>query len=367
MPVVKNKLEIDLRHAGKLRKYLNARADGVPRNEAARQAGLQKQYASLLGIDRNALTYAGFVVWNMRKRHHPTREDDRRTMLWRPRSEWVISDEPKHPALITKEQAERILAAVEKQNPKPAQWHRKPEQFLLTGLLVGPDGTPWQGDGKFYRLGRKGKRLLRDVVDMEVLQAIAKDVKDKEFVGKVVQQAHDMADHIDTSPDTYVKAIRSLEQKLAKLVDLAGETGNRSIVAKIEAVEAEIDQLQRERQQAAEREGLKKGLRALTTKQVEAMLEFAPTTPQMDVPYMRRTLATLVERVELDPATRAFAVHYRIPLLKGKPGSKGGGGAGRGTVGQRWRPHGDSYSFDSSLRRYLGSIRVPLPDLLLGA
>ena len=28
-----------------------------------------------------------------------------------------------------------------------------------------------------------------------------------------------------------------------------------------------------------------------------------------------------------------------------------------------WRPHGDSYDLDSGLRRYLGSIRVPLPVL----
>jgi hypothetical protein len=33
-----------------------------------------------------------------------------------------------------------------------------------------------------------------------------------------------------------------------------------------------------------------------------------------DVPQVRRTLAALVHRVELDPETRAIRVHYRIDL-----------------------------------------------------
>jgi hypothetical protein len=102
--------------------------EGVPRSSRRRRPAAgggearrrsQKPTASLIGIERNALTYAGYTVWNMRKKVKPTREDPRKRMDWRPRTEWQISEKPTHEALITRAQAERILAAVDVANPKP--------------------------------------------------------------------------------------------------------------------------------------------------------------------------------------------------------------------------------------------------------
>jgi len=56
------------------------------------------------------------------------------------------------------------------------------------------------------------------------------------------------------------------------------------------------------------------------------MLEFAPTSPDADVPYVRRTLAALVRRVELDPQARTARVQYSV-----------------GLGGLSWRPHRDSH------------------------
>ena len=38
---------------------------------------------TLVGIERNALTYAGFTVWNQRRKQKPSRDDRRRTMVLR--------------------------------------------------------------------------------------------------------------------------------------------------------------------------------------------------------------------------------------------------------------------------------------------
>jgi hypothetical protein len=62
---------------------------------------------------------------------------------------------------------------------------------------------------------------------------------------------------------------------------------------------------------------------------------------------LRGVLTTLVKRIELHPKTREYTIHYRLPVTGVKVG-----------------PHVDSYGLDSSLRRYLGSIRVPIPDEL---
>lgn len=57
-----------------------------------------------------------------------------------------------------------------------------------------------QADGRFYRLGGKGKRVLRETVDEFVLHQIAREIRGKEFVGKLVEAAHEMADGIEDNP-----------------------------------------------------------------------------------------------------------------------------------------------------------------------
>ena len=61
------------------------------------------------------------------------------------------SEKPTHKALITKAEAERILAATEHDSPRRLRL-KKPAEFLLSGLMVAPDGTPFTGDGAYYRL-----------------------------------------------------------------------------------------------------------------------------------------------------------------------------------------------------------------------
>lgn len=63
--VLKARLVVDPIDAPKVAKFLKARAVGVGRSRAAKAAGLEcKSASSLIGLERNALTYAGCSVWN---------------------------------------------------------------------------------------------------------------------------------------------------------------------------------------------------------------------------------------------------------------------------------------------------------------
>lgn len=319
MPVFKSKLVPDPRAAKKVQAFLQARAAGTPRHLAARNARLDKVQASLISIERNALTYSGYTVWNQRKKQRPTRDDNRTTMHWRPRAEWIITPEKTHEALITREEAERILAGVDRDNPKPRGIDvRNPDSYLLTGLLFAPDGRSWQADGDYYRLGRKGKRVRRSKVDQFVLESVEREIRDDKFVAELVQAAHDMADGIVDDPGALDGALRGLDAKIGRLTTLVAETGNRALIAKLDELEVERTGLLAERATAADRARMKKNLRRITAKQVEAMLEFAPVNiaegSEIDVPYMRRTLGALVRRIELDPQARTVQFNYTVGL-----------------------------------------------------
>ena len=148
-----------------------------------------------------------------------------------------------------------------------------------------------------------------------VLEKIREETKDKTFIAKMVRAAHDAADDVDVSPVPIMEAISKLERKITGLADIVAETQNRALIAKLEETEAERKRLQEERAATAERAKLKKGLRSLTNQDVHAMLEFAAKpldAVEPDIPYLRRTLAALVRRIELDPEARTTQVCYTL-------------------------------------------------------
>ena len=249
-------------------------------------------------------------------------------MVWRPRSEWIISEKPTHSALITREQAERILSAVETNHPKPLRRDlRRPDQYLLTGLLLTPDGQHWQGDGRFYRAGSRGKRILREAVDLDVLRQITREVRGKEFLAKLVEAAREMADSIEDNPVALDGALRSTEAKIKRVADAVADSGLGSLANKLRELEGERDRLRQERALVAERAKLKRTLRSLRSADVVAMVEFsgAPVEGQdIDVPAMRHVLGALVERVERDPQSRRLRAHYRFRISGAKLASPRG-------------------------------------------
>lgn len=335
LAVRKSTLIIDPAPAEKVKAFLQARADGVPRNEAAKRARLHgKAVASQIAIERNALTYAGFTVWNQRRKIQPTRDDPRKRMEWRPRSEWLISEAPTHEGVITRAQAERILSAVDHANPKPrGPRAREPGKFILSGLLFTPDGKQWHGDShdSAYRAGMKGQRVNAPFVEGEVLYRMAADFADRAFLQRTVAEARRMADGIEADPIALDTDIRRVERRLANLVESVAESGGKALLGKINETEAALATLRAQKAAWAERKALKDKLSAITEGDMRralaatalklrgddpAVLEMIGYTDRERVSpdALRRVLTALVERIELDPKTREIAIRYRLPV-----------------------------------------------------
>jgi len=330
--VRKSVLVTDPSSAAKVRAFLRARAEGVARNEAARGAKLQaKAIASLIAIERNALTYAGHTVWNQRRKVKPSREDPRKTMHWRPREEWIISEKPTHRAVITREQAERILA-MHGEFKKTAPRVREPDRFILSGLLFTPDGKQWHGDAhdNAYRAGAKGQRINASFAEGEVLYQLAADFADRTFLTKVIAAARRMAGGIEADPTVIEGEIRRTEKRLSNLLELAADSGDKSLLAKIRETETALTALREQRAAWAERKALKERLLAINEKDLrrvlaanalklrgedELTLDMVGYSEKLRMgrSELRRVLTTMVERVQLDPKTRRFTIRYRLP------------------------------------------------------
>jgi putative DNA-invertase from lambdoid prophage Rac len=331
VPVRKSRLALDAAPAKKVQAFLKARAAGETRVDAARKAKMHdKAVASLIAIERNALTYAGLTVWNQRVKVKPTRDNPRRTMEWRPRHEWMITDEPTHEALITRDEAERCLASVGRQMaPRPRV--RNTRDFLLTGLLFTPEGVQWHGDShdSAYRAGSKGRRVNAPWIEGEVLCRVAYDFADPAFLTRVVDEARRLANSIEADPQVLAVEIRREEKRLANVLELAAENGTKSLIAKIRQLEQRLDELREQHAAWTERAALKRQLLAIDEAQVRGVLaghgvELVTGEKMLDVlgdekhrmpaGELRQILSTLLERVELNPKTRQFTIRYRLPV-----------------------------------------------------
>jgi hypothetical protein len=180
--VLKSRLEVDPGTAPAVQMYLRARAGGLRRALAAERAGLERYSpGSLVGIEWNALQYAGATVWNClqpREKGGYVGGTKRR-----PRAEWEVK-EGTHEALITQDEAERLLAHLVAYSATHAR--RSSADYLLTGLLRTAAGDTWRGQGgKYYRTGN---RLVpaRDV-DASVLDQVRADLRSRDFAGRVLQ------------------------------------------------------------------------------------------------------------------------------------------------------------------------------------
>ncbi len=303
---------------------LKARAQGRPRYKAAEAAGFgDKAVASLIALERNALTYAGHTVWNQRRKIRPTKEDPRKTMVWRPRADWVVSEKPTHQALIPRAQAERLLAEVDVDSPRRFRL-KKPGESLLSGLMVAPDGTPWTLDGAYYRLSRKMpgaprkktavRTKKRDIVDRLILERIARDIGGNEIAAAMVNEARRMAAGIQDDPRAIDEQIRRAAAQIDRLTGIVAETGNRSLTEKLER---ERDVLAAQRAECAEKSKLKQTLLKLTPRDITHLFKIWAYAGEdliwgTSVSETRRNLDALIERIELDPATRMVQITYRV-------------------------------------------------------
>jgi site-specific DNA recombinase len=316
-PVLKSRLAPAAPAAQAIGKYLSDRAAGLPRIDAARRHALELAPASLVGIEWNALTYAGHTVWNV----HNERRDGGYIggRKRRPRADWVIKYDT-HPAIITTEQAEQILARLQAVAER-ARSLRLPT--LLGGLLVDRHGHQWHGyaeEGGYYRAG-KGRRISARHVDGLVVKAVHGHLKGSAMPAALARYARKRvaADSEGNRLEELRRQVDQVDGRMRKLTSLVIEMENpRPILAKIDELERERERLQLECAAVEERVQEAKSFAGVTEAGVARILERIATdfeaVPQI---ALKTFLTSLVDKIELDPAALTLQIHYRIRACTG--------------------------------------------------
>ena len=339
-PVTKSKLVPDPLLAPKVAQYLALRAEGITRAESMRRAGLtDRNPATMIGVEANALVYTGHLVWNRRKKQRPSREDPHQRMLKRDADEWIISEEQTHEPLIGREQAEAVLAnssVKQKQSPKVRR-----EDFILSGLLHTPDGVNFWADAKAdaYRAGQRGKRISRWLLEEEVINSLQRDSQSPAFQRKLLKAAKNFGKSIKVDVKSIDAEISEQRKQLDNLLDLVA-SGSKAAADKVSKLEAEIDRLGQLKADQSSNLVVKSKIASLDQQAIAQWLVLSldisgwrgskidkdDEDPLLEVPEfiadleksngearlrVRRWITSLLSRIVYDPETRAIELHYR--------------------------------------------------------
>jgi site-specific DNA recombinase len=337
-PVAKSKL-VRSPDATRIAAYLKARAAGTARHLARKISGVELQDTTAIGVEWNALTYAGHTVWNVNAQRVPGGYHGGRKR--RPRSEWLVQYDT-HDALISTEEAETILARLEQGRPST---HRHSGIYLLSGLLQTPDGSAWHGSGDgYYRVG-KAKRIKREGIESAIVKRVLEDLRCDRFVDELVREARRIA--APPTPDALEpqrRRVRELEALIAKLADLASQIDTpRPFLERIKVAEQEHQKLLEQIAEAEVEQRAADVLRAISAADVRKILaSLAEKLEESDRESMKDFLAGLLERVELTLDGQECVIHYRIST-------------------------GDSLASPRGIARYVGSIELPAEAWLKAA
>lgn len=301
--VQKSKLEPD-ESALAITRYMQLRARGTPRSRAAVEAGFKITATTLIGMEWNALTYAGHTVWNVSNEY--LRGGYKGGIKRRPRSEWIVKRDT-HKALITDAEAEKILAALESAR---RQYGKVKTDYLLAGLLVTPEGMKWYGEGDSYRLranGRKGRYVNAREVEAAVWGQVVADTRSEEFVARLMAETRRIRKCPDESRPLH-KQVVAINAQIARMMELAGQmTVAAPALRKVEELEgrrqtivAEISRIEREQE-------ADQALAGITEPQVRAIL-----ADVLEGTARRQIIESLVEHVTLNPTTLDARIEYRI-------------------------------------------------------
>lgn len=309
-PVTKSSL-VASADSHKVADYLKARAAGISRPQAVSESGLSGILdSSLIGMEWNALTYAGHTVWNV----HAERLNGggyKGGTKRRPRADWVIQYDT-HERLISTEDAETILSRLEK--GRPAKYRTKAD-YLLSGLLVTPDGKGWHGDGDgSYRVG-KGRRISQQAIESAVVTKLQGDMVSDAFVAELLTEARRMS---APPPDERLKPLRqqvtALTIKIGKMADLAAESETpRPFLAKISELELQREKFAAELLSLENDQKAADVFRAIGEKDVRKMLaSLAEHLQEVDREALKELIGGMVEHVELCPTNLTARLHYKI-------------------------------------------------------
>ncbi|MCP5159951.1 MAG: recombinase family protein [Gammaproteobacteria bacterium] len=319
-PVTKTTLEPN-EDALLVRQFLEERATGAPRRRLHQKLGLAWPETSSIAMEHNALTYAGHTVWNQ----HNERIDGRYkgSAKRRPRSEWVIQRDT-HPALITDQQAEAILSALESSRHAEGlrQSRRTPATYLLTGLLKTPSGDPWYGDGKgkhyrVYRDGKKSRWVPRAPLEEGIVRHIIGDLTSPVFIRALLKEARKQQDALPVDPTIPLRErIAEITRQVTRAMTLAVQLENSAPALRL------VDDLEKERAALAAEIVRQEQIHAQQTTfavmdegAIRAFLQgLAETLEQADREAMKDALSALIDVITLDPETRQAEITYHIDV-----------------------------------------------------
>lgn len=314
-PVTKSKLILD-DNALQIRSYLQARAKGIQRTQAAAAAGLDISASSLLDIERNALTYAGHTVWNRmaEKGEHGYVGNTR----FRPRSEWVIQERT-HEALISQTEADIILAALE--NKSATRKRQSKRVYLFAGIMRSPDGRRWHGDGGSYRLEGNGPRILADNVEQPAIKKLLENLSNEKTIQKILNHYKTIFAKAPDTIDKDMKRLRQIDKSIDSLAGLLEQTSKpEPLLRKIEALEDERTELAAKIARYKDDEELANSMRKLTPQDIKASLKVVVDGLLDSDPYaLRDALHQLLVEVVLDPENFSAHFTWRLP---GESGDK---------------------------------------------
>jgi hypothetical protein len=327
-PVLKSRLVLEPETAPLVQAYLKARAAGQRRTLAAEQSGLVRYKSSLVGIEWNALTYAGSTVWNV---NQPRGQG---TSKRRARGEWHLKAGT-HEALISEDEAERILARLDAYTAK--QRRSTAADYLLTGLLKTAGGATWRGDhGKYYRTGSRSVPL-RDV-DATVLDKLREDLRSHDFASRVVAQIRASAgrEHAVEAAQL-TRDASTIDGRISRFLEMAAKLETPApVLRKIDELERERIRLHKEARTLTQEAQATRAAKAMTEDQVLAQLDLmAEDIGHYDRERLKDLLNKLLSGITLNPGEETLQLHYKIAMGRSsKPAHQANA--------LSWRPHEDA-------------------------
>lgn len=315
-PVRKSKLAA-ADDAPVVKAYLKLRAQGIARPRASEQSGLAASASTLVGLEWNALTYAGHTPWNVRYEHGQGGYAG--GVKRRPRAEWVVQKNT-HEALITEEEAEALLVRLESFD----RGHHAHADYLLTGLLKAPDGVNWRGSdggaGGYYRLG-KGKRVKASTVESAVLAEIIKDLRTPDFIRDLTEAARKQFDdrHNDDALPGMKKESADLDRRIKRITEMLSDTTQpEPLLRQVEQYELRRNELEAQIVRREDEAKQVAKVKALAAPQVGKLLTtIAEEFELMDRGGLRDLLKGLVEQIIMDETASTFQITYRIACATG--------------------------------------------------
>lgn len=309
-PVLKSRL-IQSEMADIMQRYLKERAAGARREPLVARLGMTMSSSSLVGVEWNAMTYAGHTVWNVHCEHQDGGYIGGSKR--RPRAEWLIKRDT-HEGLITDSEAEAILSRLEAASVKRPR--RTPAAYLLTGLLRTSDGRAWYGDKhRYYRNGACHLHI-RDV-DVAILGRVAKDLRSSAFSQALARQ---MKKSYGREFGGEIQRLRTSETaitaRISRFMDMASQLETPGpVLRKIEELEKDRIRLAAEIKTAQRDAAMANAAATITDAQVGQLLDtIAGNMDGLDREQLKDFLTGFCEGITLDPDSVTARIHYKIPL-----------------------------------------------------